>query len=216
MMSNTTTPRPVRNKPVISIYDLSVLWFSNQFVWKCPTKHILAFYNQHISAHHLDVGVGTGYFLDKCRFPVSNPRIMLLDINEVNLQRASERIQRYHPETHQANVLEPIQLGDRRFDSVGINYVFHCLPGNLMSKAIVFESLKRYVNTDGVIFGTTILNQGVPQGMLARRFTQTYNDKGIFGNADDSLADLEDVLKEQFRSYTLHTKGCVAFFMGRV
>lgn len=215
MMSNTTH-RPVRNKPVISVYDWSVLWFSNIFVWRCPTKHILAFYNQHISAHHLDVGVGTGYFLDRCQFPVSNPRIMLLDINEVNLQRASQRIQRYHPQIHQANVLEPIQLGDRSFDSIGINYVFHCLPGNLMSKAVVFESLKRYLNTGGSIFGTTILNKGVPQGALARRFTQIYNDKGIFGNADDSLADLEDVLKEQFRTYTLHTKGCVAFFNGQV
>lgn len=85
-----------------------------------------------------------------------------------------------------------------------------------MSKAVVFESLRRCVNTGGVLFGTTILNQGVPQGRRAQRFTQTYNAKGIFGNADDSLSDVEDVLKEQFRSYTLHIKECVAFFRGRV
>lgn len=145
-MTSPLTTRPVRNKPVISVYDVSVLWFSNLFVWKCPTRHILAFYNQHVSSNHLDVGVGTGYFLDKCRFPTANPRITLLDINEVNLQRTSERIRRYQPETHQATVLEPIDLGQRSFDSVGMNYVLHCLPGNLMSKAVVFESLKQCLN----------------------------------------------------------------------
>ncbi|HEX6292939.1 MAG TPA: class I SAM-dependent methyltransferase [Herpetosiphonaceae bacterium] len=215
MTSNTTTPRPVRNKPVISVYDWSVLWFSNTFVWKCPTKHILAFYNQHISANHLDVGVGTGYFLDQCQFPAPNPRIMLLDINEVNLQRAAERIRRYQPATHQVNVLEPLHLSAPKFDSIGINYVFHILPGNFMSKAVVFESLKQVLNPGGVIFGTTILGKNVPQGALARSFLKTYNEKGIFGNAEDTLADLEDVLKEQFHTYTLQTRGCVAFFTGQ-
>lgn len=215
MTNNTITTQSVRNKPVISIYDLSVLWFSNTFVWKCPTKRILAFYNDHISANHLDVGVGTGYFLDKCNFPTS-PRIMLLDINGTNLRRAAQRIRRYKPATHQANVLDPVDLGDQSFDSVGINYVLHCLPGNFTSKAIVFRSLKRYLNKGGCIFGTTILGKDVSQGVLARSFSKTYNQKGIFGNAEDTLSGLEHVLRAEFQQYTLDVAGSVAFFTGRI
>lgn len=216
MTNNTTATRPIRNKPVISIYDLSVLWFSNTFVWKCPTTRILAFYNEHISANHLDVGVGTGYFLDKCQFPTLSPRVMLLDINAINLQRAAQRIKRYQPVMHQANVLDPIDLGDRSFDSIGINYVLHCLPGDFTSKAVVFRSLKRYLNQGGTIFGTTILGRAISQGILARSFSKTYNQKGIFGNAEDTLSDLERVLQAEFQEYTLDTVGCVAFFTGKL
>ena len=53
------------SKPLLSIYDLWVLGFSNTFVWRCRTSIILAFYNQHVSGNHLDVGVGTGYYLDR-------------------------------------------------------------------------------------------------------------------------------------------------------
>lgn len=55
----------VYSKPFLSVYDLYVLGFSNTFVWHCPARLILDFYNEHISRKHLDVGVGTGYFLDK-------------------------------------------------------------------------------------------------------------------------------------------------------
>lgn len=216
MTNSTTAAQPIRNKPVISIYDLSVLWFSNTFVWQYPTRRMLTFYNEHISANHLDVGVGTGYFLDKCQFPTLSPRVMLLDINTINLQRTAQRIRRYQPVMHQANVLDPIDLGDRSFDSIGINYVLYCLPGDFMSKAVVFRSLKRYLNQGGTIFGTTILGKALSQGTLARSFLKTYNQKGIFGNAEDTLSDLEHVLQAEFQEYTLDTVGCVAFFTGRL
>lgn len=51
----------VYSKPLLSGYDLWVLGFSNTFVWRCPTRLLLEFYNEHISGNHLDVGVGTGY-----------------------------------------------------------------------------------------------------------------------------------------------------------
>jgi hypothetical protein len=53
----------------LAFYDLAVLQFSNSFVWQCSSHVLLDFYNQHISDKHLDIGVGTGYFLDRCRFP---------------------------------------------------------------------------------------------------------------------------------------------------
>ncbi|MDJ0799996.1 MAG: hypothetical protein QNJ51_24845 [Calothrix sp. MO_167.B12] len=61
---NTILGAAIYSKSLLLIYDFFVLGLSNTFCWQCPTKLILNFYNQHISDKHLDVGVGSGYFLD--------------------------------------------------------------------------------------------------------------------------------------------------------
>ena len=86
-------------KRALAAYDLLVLGVSNRFIWRCPTQRLLDHYNGHVTANHLDAGVGTGYFLDKCRFPSPAPRIALLDLNQNTLDFASRRIARYKPET---------------------------------------------------------------------------------------------------------------------
>ena len=207
----------VYSKRVLSIYDLYVLGFSNAFVWRCPSRLILQFYNEHISGKHLDVGVGTGYFLDKCHFPVPNPTIALLDLNENSLQATAARLRRYRPTTHQANVLEPLSIEPAGFDSIALNYLLHCLPGTILSKGTVFNNLKPLLNSQGgVIFGTTILGEGVEQNFLAHTLMRIYNEKGIFGNVNDNASDLERVLKANFADYSIRIIGCVAFFVGRV
>ena len=108
----------IYSKPFLSVYDLYVLGFSNTFVWQCPSRLILDFYNAHVSGKHLDVGVGTGYFLDKCKFPTQHPTIVLADINTNCLQITAKRLQRYSPTTHIANVLELLQIGAADFDSI--------------------------------------------------------------------------------------------------
>jgi hypothetical protein len=206
----------IYTKAVLSVYDLYVLGFSNTFAWRCPSRLILEFYNEHISGKHLDVGVGTGYFLDKCKFPSPNPTIALADLNVNSLQATAKRLERYNPTIHQANVLEPLRLSPAGFDSIALNYLLHCLPGNILSKGAVFGHLKPLLsNKGGVIFGTTILGKGVKHNFLAQTLMRTYNSKGIFGNSGDNEADLESVLKDHFRDYSTHIVGCVAFFAGR-
>ena len=68
----------VYTKPILAIYDLWVLGISNRLIWKCPSSYLLENYNQHISANHLDIGIGTGFFLAHCNFPTSNPRLALI------------------------------------------------------------------------------------------------------------------------------------------
>ena len=126
-----TGQRPATFRTLIPIYDLSVLWFSNSFIWHCPTPRMLAFYNEHITANHLDIGAGSGYYLDKCHFPTAHPRITLVDVNPNNLQRAAKRIARYQPQTCLGNVLQPLPLAAESFDSIGMNYVLHVLPGTM-------------------------------------------------------------------------------------
>jgi len=218
MRTNRDTAVPsaaVYSKPVLSVYDLFVLGFSNRFAWKCPSQRILDFYNEHVSAEHLDVGVGTGYFLDKCRFPSPTPAITLADLNPNSLQRTAKRLRRYNPVTCVANVLEPLPIEPASFDSVGLNYLLHCLPGDMRSKAIVFRNLRPLLRPGGVVFGTTILGQGVPQNALARTLMRLYNARGIFGNAGDIRSDLETILQESFRDGSVRVVGCVAFFVGR-
>lgn len=206
----------VYSRPLLSIYDWYVLGFSNTFVWQCPSRLIVDFYNEHVSGKHLDVGVGTGYFLDKCKFPIPHPIIALVDINVNCLQTTGRRLRRYHPTTYLANVLEPLPIEAADFDSIGLNYLLHCLPGNLLSKGAVFRNLKPLMRSkEGVVFGTTILGTGVKQNFIARNLLRVYNSKRIFSNTLDSAIDLERIVKENFGDYTMRIVGCVAFFTGR-
>jgi ubiquinone/menaquinone biosynthesis C-methylase UbiE len=132
----------VYTKRTLALYDFVVLGVSNRFLWECPTQRLQEHYNKHVTANHLDVGVGTGYFIDRCRFPSPTPRIALMDLNVDTLKFASQRIARYKPETYRRNVLDPISLETIKFDSVGINYLLHCVPGSIESKVVTFDHLK--------------------------------------------------------------------------
>jgi len=198
-------------------YDWLVLTISNRWVWKCPTPRLLTMYNDCITNQHLDIGVGTGYFLDGCQFPASDspPSITLLDLNCASLDEASRRIARFSPQTVTANILAPLPLGESRFDSISLNYLLHCLPGNLSTKACVFDHLIPYMNPDGIVFGSTILSHGVRRSLLAKKLMNFYNRKGIFHNEEYCLEDLERELAQRFRNIQIEISGSVAIFQAR-
>jgi 2-polyprenyl-3-methyl-5-hydroxy-6-metoxy-1,4-benzoquinol methylase len=200
----------------LALYDFVVLGVSNRLIWKCPTQRLLDFYNQNVTANHLDVGVGTGYFLDQCHFPSSTPRVALMDLNSNTLEFASQRIARYKPELYRRNVLDPISLDGGKFDSLGINYLLHCLPGSIESKSAAFEHLKALMNPNAVIFGSTLLQGGVSRSWVAKRLMEAYNKKGVFSNQRDDLDGLKQVLSSSFRDVSVEVVGCVALFSGRV
>lgn len=206
----------VYSKSTLQVYDWVVLGISNRFIWKCPTPMLEAHYNKHLSANHLDVGVGSGYFLDRCRFPTSKPRVALMDLNPEALAFTAHRIARYQPESYRRNVLEPIAIEAGRFDSVGINYLLHCIPGSIETKAMAFDHLKALMNPNAVLFGSTLLQGGVPRGAIAKRLMAIYNKKGIFANERDDLEGLERALRRRFRDVSVRVVGCGALFSGRV
>ncbi|MCP5054642.1 MAG: class I SAM-dependent methyltransferase [bacterium] len=205
----------VYSKKTLAIYDLYVLGFSNRFVWKCPSKNILDLYNRHISTNHLDIGVGTGYFPDRCKFPVENPRLGLMDLNGNSLGATSERVKRYHPETYRHNVLEPVEQDIPGFDSIGVNYLLHCLPGTIDTKTRIFKHLDKLLNPGGVVFGSTILHSGVKRGVLAKKLMKIYNGKGIFSNTGDDLDGLKTNLETHFTETEVTVIGSVALFACR-
>ena len=205
----------VYTKCLLAVYDVAVLRLLCRCVWRCPSRRIVELYNAHVSANHLDVGVGTGYFLDRCRFPPGDVRLALLDLNPNCLEWTARRVARYRPEIHRANVLEPIRVRTPRFDSVAVTYVLHCLPGTIRSKARVFDNLKALLNEGGVIFGATVLHGGVERNRLARTLARHYNAHGVFTNTHDDLDGLRSVLAQHLSDPKLEAVGCVAIFSGR-
>lgn len=206
----------VYSKSMLAIYDWLVLRFSNRLIWKCPSKQILALYDRHVTANHLDVGVGSGYFLDRCRFPTDRPRLGLMDLNANCLDAAANRAARYQPEVYRANVLDAISLEIPRFDSISMTYLLHCLPGTIKTKSAVLRNLKPLLNQGGVMFGATLLHDGVHRSWAAKRLMAFYNSKGIFTNEQDDLQGLRWMLSQHLTAVTVDVVGCAALFSGRV
>lgn len=205
----------VYSRMSLAIYDALVLGLSNKFIWKCPSHHLRAHYDTHLRPRHLDVGVGTGYFLDKARFPVSKPGVTLLDPNEACLETAAARIGRYNPKCIRADALVPWPETLGQHDSIGLNYVFHCLPGDMAKKGRLLDHLRPHLSDGGVVFGATILQGRAPRSALARKLMTIYNRKGVFSNTQDTLETLKAELSARFGDVRVQMAGCVALFSAR-
>jgi hypothetical protein len=204
----------IYTRRMLFYYDLRVLWLSNPLIWKCPTSRLLAHYDRYITINHLDVGVGSGYYLDKCRFPAPDPRISLIDLNSNSLAFAAPRIARYQPETYLRNVLEPIPFDGQVFDSVGLNYLLHCLPGDMTAKCCAFDHLKPLMATASVIFGSTLLQGRSEKERGGARADGSLSD-GVFSNTRDDLNSLRRELEKRFEDVSIEVVGCAALFAAR-
>ena len=183
----------VYSKRILSIYDIWVLGISNSLIWKCRTKTILNWMNQSLTANHLDV----------------------LDLNPNSLAAAASRASRYTPETYQADILQPLPDQPQGFDSVSLNYLLHCLPGDLSSKSTLFDHLNQWLNPGAIISGSTILAEGIPRSLPARKLMHFYNEKKIFTNSADSRDELLSQLQSRYTDVELKVTGCVALFRAR-
>ncbi len=204
----------VYSRPLLAIYDW-VLEFNYWFLDRCPPGRVLDLYNEHISANHLDVGVATGTFLDRCIFPVSRPRLALMDLNPNSLAVAAKRLARYQPETYLRNVLDPIRIDAPPFDSVGLANLLHCLPGTMTTKRVVFENLRIMLNPGGTLFGCTVLYRGVKRSPLATLGMNFMNAIRVLTNRQDDLEGLKHNLAECFPESSVKVVGCVALFWAR-
>jgi ubiquinone/menaquinone biosynthesis C-methylase UbiE len=203
------------SKPALALYDALVLHLVCRHAWLCPNQRVLAAYARHATANHLEVGVGTGYFLDSVAFPAARPRVALLDLNANCLERTARRIARYAPEVHRADVLAPIRLDAARFDSLCANYVLHCLPGGMAAKERAIGHLAALLNPGRTLFGATLLHEGVPRSGLARVLMRLFNATGTLSNRGDSVEGLREALEKHLDQVQIEIVGCVALFSGR-
>jgi len=198
----------------LRFYDFYVLGLSNRYFWRCPTADIQASYNRFVSPRHLEIGVGTGYFLDRLHVHSPFESLCLMDLNENSLSATSRRVKRFNPSVIRANALEPFPLTARSFDSVGINYLIHCLPGTPEQKGVVFDHIREVLSDDGVCFGSTIVQAGqeTVAGSLVMAF---YNRKGIFGNHFDTPQAVITQLQRCFDDVVTEQTGAVLQFYAR-
>jgi SAM-dependent methyltransferase len=208
---------------VLRTYDWFVLGLSSRLLWRCPAPEMRRLYDRNVSSRHLDIGVGTGYFLDKAAWPTAKPAITLVDLNENSLAFAANRIKRYAPRTVRANALEPLPLplplalplpaaGADAFESCGLCFLFHCLPGAIPEKAVVFDHIRPFLAPGARVFGATILQGSAPRSALAQTMMNVYNRKGIFSNASDRVEDLQAALAARFTRVNVTMRGAVALF----
>ena len=200
----------------LALYDKLVLGVFNRLVWRCPTAEILGLYQEHVGGDHLDAGPGTGWYLDNCTFAEPPQTITLVDANPDVLEFAARRLARFEPRIHQANLLRPILLEPKSFDSIALTHVLHCLPGTITRKGAVLGNLSLLLRPGGCIFGSTILNGDVPHTPASRALLRFLNERGVFGNCDDDLPALEHVLGSRFAEHEIRVCGSVALFVARV
>ncbi len=202
-------------KFILFSYDWFVLGYNCRILWNCPVRYLVQLYNECVTANHLDIGVGTGHFMDKCRFPSSRPRLVLMDLSPDSLQTAGKRLARYHPETYPRNVLEPFNLDLPPFDSIGMVNLLHCLPGNMETKGIVFKNALEVLKPGGTIFGSTILNRGVKTNPMRTFTLKMINRRGFMTNLEDTVDGLKANLEKYFKESEVWTIGAEMLFRAR-
>jgi ubiquinone/menaquinone biosynthesis C-methylase UbiE len=199
----------------LPVYDLFVYRYTLPTLWRCPKERLLQLYDERVGARHLDVGVASGYLIDRARFPTEKPEITLMDMNLSSLRFARRRLRRYSPRTHRANVLEPWGLPGQAFDSVAMCNLLHCLPGTLREKAVAFEHARDVLAPGGKLFGATVLGLDADHTRRSRKAIERLTRGGSFCNLGDRREDLEAGLAAAFPSYEVETEGVVALFTAR-
>ena len=131
--------------------------------------------------------VWTGWFLDRCEWPVETPQITLVDLNENSLSVASKRIAATRPRRFKRMCWIRSTSATRastRSVRITSSIAFPASSGQRVAR--VASSACPYLTPGGVFFGSTILGRDVPHNLLGRRLMRLYNRKGIFSNlADD-------------------------------
>jgi len=194
----------------LKIYDPLILGVFTPLVWRCPTTRLVEGYRRHLGRRHLDVGPGTGYFLERAGMRDGSP-VTLLDPNRHVLEHASRRLHRLDVTTIEADVCKPLPVSGP-FDSAALNGVLHCLPGPLPRKAAAVVNVGAVLSPTGVLFGASILGSSGRHTRLSRSILKANNRRGTFDNLGDTANGLGEILEGSFERVELETVGSMAIF----
>ncbi len=195
---------------LLKLYDPIVVRHLAKILWHAEGAPLVEMYRTHIRDGHLDVGPGTGYFIDRSGLP-DGSRITLLDPNPNVLAHASDRLRRFDLRAVEADVLKPLPVAGP-FPSAALNLVLHCLPGPMSRKAHAIENIAAVLSPTATLFGATVLGRSAKHGRLGRLVLAAFNRRGAFDNLDDSEQGLRDILEASFETVELETYGSAAVF----
>ena len=199
------------SETLLRLYDPLVLGPIVRYVWRCPAEVGVQQYRQHIRPNHLDVGPGTGYFLEHAGL-AHGSKVTVLDPNKNVLRHVVRRLRDLEVTAVEADVLKPLPVAGP-FDSAGLNAVLHCLPGPLDRKAVAVANIASVLAPDGALFGATVLGRSARHTRMGRAFLWAFNRRGAFDNLDDTEDGIRDILERSFRQVSIETCGGLALFV---
>lgn len=209
----------VYNPATLAIYDLLVLRITNSYGWRCSRWSQLDLYNRHFTTRHLDIGPGTGWYLNNVALPAGQATVTLMDLNPNTMKRTEKLLaDRGVPTTtHVGSVLQSIDPALGTFESVAAHFLFHCVPGTWENeKGAAIGHIAKAVSDSGVFFGTTVLGKSVDHNLFGKTLMSIYNGRtGIFHNTEDDLQGLTRALEFSFEDVEVNVEGVVAKFVAR-
>lgn len=198
-------------RPVLGVYDALIMGLLARAVWRCPPALFVNYYDRLVSANHAEIGVGTGYCLDRCSAAID--RLALIDLNPNCLDHAGGRLARYAPTAHLRDVLEPVHISAGPFDTIALGGVLHCLPGTMQDKGRVFDNLRPILQRDGVVFGYSLVSDAGALGPAAIAAREVLNRLRFVNNKLDTSDGLRHELAARFDDYVVTRVGAFAFFI---
>lgn len=198
------------NTLLLKLYDPLVLGPIARYVWRYPAQLGVRTYREHIRPNHLDVGPGTGYFLEHAGLP-SGSRVTILDPNPNVLRHVTRRLRDLDLTAVEADVLKPLPVGGP-FDSAAMHAVLHCLPGPLERKSMAVANVARVLAADGTFFGASVLGRSGRHTRLGRALLMAFNRRGAFDNLDDTEEGIAEILRRSFGQVMIESVGGLALF----
>lgn len=199
------------NAVFLRMYDALVLGPIVRYVWRCPVEHMLRPYRDHIRPNHLDVGPGTGYFIEHAGLPQGS-RVTILDPNRTVLRYVEHRLRDLDVTAVEADVLKPLPV-EGPFESAALSAVLHCLPGPLDRKAKAIANIASVLAPGGTLFGASVLGTSADHTRLGRIFLSNFNRRRVFDNLDDTEEGIHGILSRSFGHVEIETIGTVAIFV---
>ena len=222
-MSSSTIPNKLNNWTRVGqmffstmshrVYDTGLYKFVTGSFWRCPTELLLDNYADHISNNHLEVGVGSGYFLRRTLCADFLDRLMLSDLNKRCLAKSGAKLAVFEPEMLKHNIQAPLPACARGFKSVGMNYVLHCIPGRFSRNQAIFRNVHAALETGGVFFGATLIQGKFRQGAASWLLMRALNGLGIFNNRNHRVDELKGALEVYFSKVQVSMVGNAAVFV---
>ena len=198
------------NELLLRLYDPLVLGPISRYVWRAPSEEMIRRYRQYARPDHLDVGPGTGYFIERAGLPAGS-KVTILDPNRTVLRHVSRRLRDLEVTAVEADVLKPLPVVGP-FSSAGFNAVLHCLPGPLERKAVAVANIATVLAPDATLFGATVLGRSARHTRAGRAFLWAFNRRGAFDNLDDTEDGIAEILRRSFREVSIETLGGLALF----
>ena len=198
---------------LLRIYDPVILGPILRYVWCCPAKRLTEQYRQHVGDRHLDVGPGTGYFLERSGFAPGS-EVTILDPNINVLRHTSDRLSNLDVTAIEADVCKPLPVKGP-FDTAALSLVLHCLPGPFERKTASIANVAAVLSPDGVLFGSSIIGRTGSHNRVAKVLLRDYNRRRVFDNFEDSEEAIAKMLAASFQAVEVEIIGSIVLFTAK-